>query len=63
MSGKTKTDAQKQAERFVETARELGLDNEESAAAFERVFGKIAPPKKRGNAPSNDEKKSPSKDD
>lgn len=34
---------------FVETARELGLDNEESAVAFERAFGKIAPPKRPGD--------------
>ena len=48
---------------FVETAKELGLDSEEAEREFERAFGKIAPPKKRGDAPSNDEKKPPSKDD
>lgn len=41
---------QKQVERFVEAARELGLDNEESAAAFERVMGEIAKPKKNSEA-------------
>jgi hypothetical protein len=34
-----------QSERFLQTARELGCD--ESEEAFERVFEKIVPPKKR----------------
>lgn len=38
--------SQDQYERFLEFARQMGLDNEESAAAFERAFGKIAPPKR-----------------
>ncbi len=38
----------KQYEHFKKSARELGLDNEESAASFERAMGKIVPPKKRG---------------
>jgi hypothetical protein len=33
----------RQSERFRETARELGCD--EDAAAFERAFRKIVPPK------------------
>jgi len=40
----------KQSERFKETARELGVDNEESAQAFERAFKKLVPerpPKRR----------------
>ncbi|PSM17793.1 hypothetical protein [Nitratireductor sp. StC3] len=40
---------QRQAERFREAARELGLDTDEANAAFERVFGTIAPPKKKGD--------------
>lgn len=34
-----------QYERFEHAARELGVDDEESAAAFERAFKKIVPPK------------------
>jgi len=34
-----------QYERFLETARELGVDNEESVKAFERAFEKIVPPR------------------
>lgn len=34
-----------QYERFQETARKLGVDNEKSAKAFERAFEKIVPPK------------------
>ena len=49
MSSKLKPSAQKPVDRFVETARELGLDNEEGQAAFERLFGTIAPPKKEGD--------------
>jgi hypothetical protein len=36
-----------QYERFQETARKLGVDNEESAESFERAFEKIVPPKPR----------------
>lgn len=43
---------QPQSSAFVETARELGLDTDEANAAFERAFGKIAPPKKRTGADS-----------
>lgn len=35
--------------RFVEDARELGLDTPEAEAEFERLFGKIAPAKKPGD--------------
>lgn len=38
-----------QAERFWEAARELGLDTDEANAAFERAFGTIAPPKRKGD--------------
>lgn len=34
-----------QYERFVETARELGVDDEASAEAFDRTFRKIVPPR------------------
>ena len=34
-----------QYERFQQTARELGVDDEESAQTFERAFKKIVPPK------------------
>ena len=33
--------------RFVEAARKLGVDNKESAEAFERAFEKIVPPKRQ----------------
>jgi hypothetical protein len=36
-----------QYERFRQTAREHGVDNEESAQEFERAFRKIVPPKSR----------------
>jgi len=35
-----------QYERFQQTARKLGVDNEESAEAFESAFKKIVPPRK-----------------
>jgi hypothetical protein len=41
-----------QYERFVETARNLGVDDEESAEAFERAFSKIVPPKSRRESPT-----------
>jgi hypothetical protein len=34
-----------QSERFIEAARELGIDNEKSAAEFEQTFMKIVPPR------------------
>jgi hypothetical protein len=36
-----------QYERFEQAARDLGVDNEESAQKFERAFDKIVPPKSR----------------
>ena len=58
---KTKPADREKRNRFVETARELGLDNEEAAAAFERAFGKIAPPKKKGDiAPPKADNEEPS---
>jgi hypothetical protein len=40
-----------QYERFQQTVRELGVDDEESAKNFERAFSKIVPPKR--SAPRN----------
>jgi len=37
-----------QAERFVETARQIGAD--ETGKAFERAFEKIVPPKRPASA-------------
>ena len=34
-----------QYERFLETARDLGVDEQEGAEAFERTFAKIVPAK------------------
>lgn len=48
MSSSTST-RQRRRSGFVETARELGLDTDEANEAFERAFGKIAPPKKKGD--------------
>ena len=36
-----------QYERFQQTARDLGVDDEESAQTFERAFAKIVPAKRR----------------
>jgi hypothetical protein len=44
---KRKPSKKDQYERFQQTARELGVDNEESAETFERAFKKIVPPKRR----------------
>jgi len=35
--------------RFQETARKLGVDNDESARLFEVSFRKIVPPKRRAS--------------
>ncbi len=35
-----------QYERFQQTARDLGVDDEESAQTFERAFAKIVPAKR-----------------
>ena len=40
----TKKDQKDQSERFIEKAKELGVD--ESGEAFERALKKIVPPKK-----------------
>jgi hypothetical protein len=42
-----KPDKKEQYERFQQTARELGVEDEKSAEAFERVFVKIVQPRKR----------------
>jgi hypothetical protein len=42
---KPKPSKKAQYERFLETARQLGVDNAESAEAFERAFEKIVPPR------------------
>jgi uncharacterized protein YktA (UPF0223 family) len=39
----TRLSKKAQYERFVETARDLGVDNQESAEAFEKAFKKIVP--------------------
>jgi hypothetical protein len=44
---KPKQSKKDQFERFQKTARDLGVDNEESAKKFERAFEKIVPSKKR----------------
>jgi hypothetical protein len=41
-----------QYERFQQTARQLGIDDEESSQTFERAFSKIVPPKRRTKASS-----------
>jgi len=42
---KAKASKKDQYERFQEAARDLGVDDEESAETFERTFKKIVPPK------------------
>jgi hypothetical protein len=41
--------------RFLETVRDLGIDEQKSREAFERAFSKIVPPKSRtrGSAASS----------
>jgi hypothetical protein len=41
-----------QYERFQQTAREFGVDDEKSAETFERAFKKIVPPKRRTHSGS-----------
>jgi hypothetical protein len=41
-----------QYERFQKTARELGVDDEQSAQTFERSFAKIVPARKPAKANS-----------
>lgn len=54
-SRKAKPRVRKQAqyERFQQTARELGVDDEISIESFERAFEKIVPPKR----PASDREK------
>jgi hypothetical protein len=40
----------KQYERFQKIARDLGVDDNESAKEFERAFEKMIPPKKRSSS-------------
>jgi hypothetical protein len=42
---KAKPSKKDQYERFQNTARDLGVDDEESAQKFERAFEKIVPPR------------------
>lgn len=42
---KKKPSKNDQYERFQQTARDLGVDDKESAEAFERAFAKIVPPR------------------
>jgi hypothetical protein len=39
-----------QYDRFLEKARELGVDDEKSGEAFEQAFKKIVPPKPKHQA-------------
>jgi hypothetical protein len=45
-----------QYERFVEIARNLGVDDAESAERFERAFGKIVPPRRSPRESRQDRK-------
>lgn len=52
------------ANKFVDIARELGLDDAQSVEAFERAMQKIAPPKAGPLAPCGTPKpKPPDRDD
>jgi hypothetical protein len=42
-----KPNKKEQYERFQQTARKLGVDNEENADAFEKTFKKIVPQRRR----------------
>jgi len=35
--------------RFLETVRDLGIDERKSRESFERAFEKVVPPKRRGS--------------
>jgi hypothetical protein len=54
-----KPSKKKQYERFQQTARDLGIDGDATAEAFERAFRKIVPPKR----PSSSKVESPQQDD
>jgi len=43
---KRKSSPKKQYERFLETVRDLGIDERKSREAFERAFTKIVPAKR-----------------
>lgn len=57
-TAKPKPNSKAQYERFRETARELGVDDEESGKAFERAFAKIVPPKTCSSSDSSKRKAS-----
>jgi len=42
-----KPNKKEQYDRFRQTARELGIDDERSAQTFEKTFKTIVPPKRR----------------
>jgi hypothetical protein len=42
-----KPNKNEQYERFRETARKVGVDDEKSAETFEKAFKKIVPPRRR----------------
>jgi hypothetical protein len=44
---KPKPSKKAQYERFRETARELGVDDEKSGEEFEQAFKKIVPPREK----------------
>jgi hypothetical protein len=48
-AGKAKVEDPAQSERFIETARDLGV--EEDPDQFERAFSKIVPPKPKQSSP------------
>lgn len=54
-----RTPHKEQSRRFIEAAREIGTD--ESPDAFERVFGKLVPPKRGSaqDAPESKDKRRP----
>jgi len=47
---KSKLSKKAQHERFLETARKLGVDDEQSKRAFEQAFEKIVPPRTKQRA-------------
>ena len=52
-----------QSQGFINSAKDLGLDTDEANEAFERAFGKIAPPKKKERVPSKSGDEAPYKDE
>jgi hypothetical protein len=50
---KAKPSKKDQYERFQKTARDLGVDDEQSAQTFERAFSKIVPPRKSRRISNN----------